>query len=156
MKGRIFIIIAVMTLLIAIGVNAEVTGIESGGSVMLAGESSPVFVVGKVTHDGTPVPGAQVSISCGIEPEAVVSTDSNGRYAKDYTGSDGCKEGSPVSVSAYVESTGADGSNTGEILDYYDVVEIAIVDVHVPEFGTIAAGVALFGAGAAYVLRRKR
>jgi hypothetical protein len=113
----------------------------------------PRYVVGTVyDSSNNPISGASVTADCNGDARGA-STDSEGDYWIDYSDSTMCDEGDTVEVEATVGSATAEGSGT---MKDFAVVKLAIVDVFIPEFTTIAALAALGGAAAiVYVKRRK-
>jgi hypothetical protein len=118
--------------------------------------SGPI-VCGKVYLQGTDplqiVSGASVSVDCNDNVLAA-TTSNEGQYCVCYA-SDECSADDTVEVTATKGSSS--GSNTGVVENGWCGLDIAIVDVFIPEFSAIAAGVALIGSGIGFLaLRRKK
>jgi hypothetical protein len=112
----------------------------------------PVIVAGTIYGGDhtTEISGADVVIQCHGETKYATS-DSGGDYAVDMSGT-ACVLGDTVTVTATKE--GQSGQDSDSVLNY-TFIDLAIVDVSIPEFGTVAAGLGLVGAAAAYFWRRK-
>ena len=96
-----------------------------------------VFAIGEVIDgNGDPIASADISATCRGNTLTDV-TDSNGRYGVDFTGI--CAVDDTVVVTATYQ--GCTGTSSGQIKDY-QVVQIAVIDVVIPEFTTIAVPVA--------------
>jgi hypothetical protein len=112
-----------------------------------------IFVVGTI-YDGNhnEVEGAKVLVTChGLTREATSQAD--GDYWVQFEEYTPCMVNDPVTVTATKGTmTGTETDNVEE----YSLIDLAIVDVTIPEFGTIAAAAALAGAGAVYFLRQKK
>jgi hypothetical protein len=104
------------------------------------------------------VPGATVEITCGGSLQTVESKI-DGTYSVNYD-SEGCHEGSTLSVHAFKEGVG-ENTVTGNIYDDYPVPELdlnlGVVNVPlVPEFGLIVGVLTILGAvGVFFVVRRR-
>ena len=103
----------------------------------------------------TVVPSAAVTVTCTHGTDFVRTTTSNGAgvYSVVFPASQ-CAVGDLVTVEAV--SGSADGSNTGTV-DHTGrcLVNTGIVNVSIPEFGLIAASVAVVGALGIFIYRRK-
>jgi hypothetical protein len=95
-------------------------------------------------QEGNEVAGASVDIECN-EMSDTVESDSDGIYSVLYDADD-CDAGDTVYVNAQKSGIGS-GSNSGEVCGT-DVCpfNVALIDVTIPEFTVIAAGIALIGA----------
>ena len=116
----------------------------------------PTYVTGNVYwSDGvTPVEGASVEVNCnGFLRNDV--TDAGGNYDVEYSAIE-CSSGDAVSVTATKDD--AEGTNDGDVMCHSQECpfDIAIVDVQIPEFGVVAAGLALVGAIAGFAVLRRR
>jgi hypothetical protein len=121
---------------------------------VLAQTCDPVYVSGEIiTNDNIeqPVDGATVDVYCNSN---LLSTTSlpDGSYAVKYVDC-ACKWGDSVTVTATKGS--ATGSNTGTVNWDFAEVDISVVNVSIPEFGVIAASVAMIGALGGLVLFRR-
>jgi hypothetical protein len=118
--------------------------------------SSPAItqVSGEVTHNGSPVDGANVTVTC----DSVTgndTTDSDGGYLVTFAKAD-CPNGSTATSAA--SKGGLNGNNSGPVNKLSSKLNIAIVDVSVvPEFGLIGlTGAALIGGAGFMVMRRRQ
>lgn len=109
-------------------------------------------VTGVITNMGNPVASAVVTVTCGTTVK-VDSTDANGSYLVTFTTAD-CPFGSTVKVVA--KKGGYSGSASGTVHGVTTKLNIAIVNVSIPEYGWIggilAAGT---GVGAIAFTRRR-
>lgn len=111
-------------------------------------------ISGTVTHNGGPVAGANVTVTCAGNVLTDV-TDAAGGYEVDYVPANLCPPEATASVNAVLG--GLSGSNSGQVGSVTSNLNVALVDVAVvPEMGTIlSVGAALSGAGAFMVVRRR-
>lgn len=124
---------------------------------MVAVSAAPATMVyGKITLDDnvTPVVGADVTVDCNGNILATTS-GADGMYYVFYPNTD-CTAGDMVTVSVDYGDGEATGSGEGEV-SFSEVCKIntSLVNVSIPEFGVIAAGVALIGAVAIFAVKRK-
>lgn len=116
----------------------------------------PTYVTGTVFWaDGvTPVDGASVEVDCNGFIRNDVS-DVQGNYDVQYTALE-CASGDSVYVTA--SKGDAEGTNSETVMcDSQECpFNIALVDVQIPEFGVVAAGIALVGAVAGFAVLRRR
>lgn len=131
-----------------------VLGMASVSAIHLA----PSSVAGVVYDmNNQPVPGAEVTVTCNeLEQETVTLND--GSYAVQFTNeynqdNQYCVEGDTVDVTA--EKDEASGSSSG-LVNNYIFVRMAVVNVQIPEFSEITAGIALLGAGAVFLILRRK
>jgi hypothetical protein len=118
--------------------------------------SADSYVMGKVT-DGSnnPVAGVALDINCDGEL-ASTTTDAYGLYVVGLDSPD-CDPGDM----AYVTATDYDVTNSGEVCNgpesnlQCDGIDLALVNLTIPEFGMIAGAVALVGALGIFMYRRK-
>ncbi len=121
--------------------------------------SPPSSLVAGVVYDmdNQPVPGAEVTVTCNdIVKETVTLSD--GSYAVKYFNFYNQNEQyCVVGDTAYVlaEKDEASGSNSGSVNNFI-VVKMAVVNVQIPEFSEITAGIALLGAGAVFLILRRK
>jgi len=122
----------------------------SGDSVIIIPFS---IVTGTVTYgNGSIVPGADVDVTCN-NVTGTATTDLFGNYDVAFSSTD-CKFGDPVSVTA--SKSPASGSNTGNMCAAGECeFPIGLVDVQIPEFGLIAASLAVVGALGIFMFKRK-
>ncbi len=124
------------------------------------------FVTGIIySEDGSELGGANVTVTCNDGLNTIVratvsskESTSKGVYFVPF-GGDTCPDGSVI----HAEASNGDstGSAEGEmddsgITDLSFKVNFATVDVFIPEFGTIAAGIAVLGSLCGVFLIRKR
>jgi hypothetical protein len=110
-------------------------------------------VTGVVTKNQMAVEGASVTVLCQGNTETD-TTDAQGSYLVTYPIAS-CPFGSTVKVTA--QKNGESGTNSGTVQGYTTKLNLAIVDVPIPEFGAIgalAAGAA--GIGLVMVTRRRK
>jgi hypothetical protein len=112
-------------------------------------------VNGTVTKGGSPVKNAKVQVTCGTTTKKA-HTDASGAYLVVFKIAK-CPAGSTVNVTASKNHVGS-GSNSGTVSPYNtDKLNVAIVNVSVPEFGLIGlTGATLIGGGAFMVTRRRQ
>jgi hypothetical protein len=124
-------------------------------------ETSPPTLITGIVKDaqGNPVSDAAVSATCnGYGPESTTS-DIEGNYLVIYDYCD-CSYGNEVSVTA--EKDGQKGTNNvpewclGDPENEGCPIDIALLDVSIPEFGIVLGGVALVGAFGAFLIMRKK
>ncbi len=142
MKKRISLFIATVLTMVALPAATFAT-------------SAPAVtqVSGTVTHNGSPVDGANVTVACG-SVTGNDTTDSGGGYLVTFPKAD-CPDGSTATASASKGSLG--GSNSGQVTKLSTKLNIATVDVSVvPEFGLIGLTGATLVGGAAFVVMRRR
>ncbi|MEM4710894.1 MAG: hypothetical protein QXL18_03040 [Candidatus Woesearchaeota archaeon] len=133
------------------------------GLVLLAGFVSayPTVVTGTVYDSSSnPVVGASVTVVCehsGVNSTQYTTSVVGGTYIAQFFNypTVECDYGDQVWVTAtYNDLTGsATGNACSEETNC--PIPVALVDVTIPEFGVIAAGLALIGAIAIFAIRRK-
>lgn len=104
------------------------------------------------TNSNAPLAGANVSVSCNSNSGSDVS-DVDGAYLVSFLAAN-CPLGSTITVSAVKDSMS--GTSTGTASKVTTKLNVAVIDVSVPEIGTIAAISALAVAGGAMVYSRRR
>jgi len=140
MNKRLFGIVAVLTVLMSVSVLADVT---VHGTVKLADG---------VTDAG---PGVEVTVECDNGDDVISDsdfTDANSEYAVTFT-TEECDLGDEVVAS--VPGMEVSDEVTEEDLRLEDLY-ILNIELSIPEFSAIAAGVAFAGAGLGYVALRRR
>ncbi|HEX6462486.1 MAG TPA: hypothetical protein VFZ58_04435 [Candidatus Saccharimonadales bacterium] len=109
-------------------------------------------VTGVITDSGVPTEGAEVTVICGAFTEKD-TTDKFGSYLVTFKYSD-CPPGSTVKVTA--KKGDKTGSKTGRVVGVTTKLNIALVNVDIPEYGLIGAILATgAGAGALIYTRRR-
>jgi hypothetical protein len=122
--------------------------------LMVGFVSANAYVTGTVKYqNSTPVNGASVQVDCNAQTE-FTSSDTDGTYIVYFAS--GCDAGDNASVTATKDAQS--GTNTGQVCNE-DVVtcpiNVAVVDVTIPEFTVIGATlVALAGIGIIAYRRR--
>ncbi|MFH1249057.1 MAG: hypothetical protein V1660_02805 [archaeon] len=101
----------------------------------------------------SPVALADVDVTCNGNMLSTTASV-NGDYCVCFTS--GCTTGDAVSVTATDEASDASGTETGTVDLFGCSLNISIVDVFIPEFSAIAAGVALIGSGVGFAMLRRR
>jgi hypothetical protein len=114
--------------------------------------SAQSVVAGKVTHNGTPVNGANVTAVCNTNSKDAY-TNQNGDYAVEFAVNE-CPDGETATVVA--SKNGMGGTGNGQVDGVTATLNIAIVNVAVPEFGVIAGIVGSIGAAGAFLVIRRR
>jgi hypothetical protein len=113
------------------------------------------YVTGTVTDSGNnPMPGVALSVQCNSDSTTTTS-EADGTYIIGLP-NPSCKPGD----TAYVTATAYDVTKSGvvcdSVLDHINChIDIALVDVTIPEFGVIAGAAALVGALGIFIYRRK-
>ncbi len=143
-----FLALVVLTSLGLVGVSAD----------------SETIVAGKIyeTDDmtGPVVSGADVTVDCYHDGDSSPNTEEttsadNGAYGVGFD-EDECDDEDEVIVTATKD--GMSGSKSGNVTgDFIGDLNVAIINVSIPEFSAIAASIALIGSGIGFlVLRKKR
>lgn len=124
------------------------------GGILIApvAASAQSVVAGKVTYNGQPVNGANVTAVCNSFSKDA-HTNQQGDYALEFT-VDECPDGQTATVVASKDGMG--GSGSGQIDGVSATLNIAIVNIAVPEFGVIAGIVGSIGAVGAFLVIRNR
>jgi hypothetical protein len=124
-----------------------------GAASVSAATPPQTDVTGVITTKGTPVVGATVTAECGGAVE-VDTTNAQGAYLVVFNPLD-CPFGSTVKVTA--KKGGQMGSSSGTVQGVTTKLNIAIVNVSIPEFGTMAGLLASgLGVGAILYTRRRQ
>jgi hypothetical protein len=131
---------------VGIAVILPVSAFADGGTSTIAGT---------VTSNGSPVVGANVSVAC--DGHTLTSgTTLGGGYIVTFSSSD-CPAGAIATVTA--NKGGGTDSKTGKVDNLSKsptVINLAIINVSVPELGALtAAGAAVLGGAAFMMIRRK-
>ena len=110
-------------------------------------------VTGTVTSNGHGVKGAKVTVVCDHHAKTD-TTDASGAYLVVFKAKD-CPAGSHVDVVAKKKKQG--GYNSGTATPVDTKLNVAMVNVSLPEFGLIGlTGAAIIGGGAFMVMRRRQ
>ncbi len=113
--------------------------------------ATPTIVNGHVYQQGTStgVPDVLVTVTCDSLVPATDMTNSAGYYVVEFL--EDCDLGDSVTVCA-----GDGNCEDGTIIGIPDWKNISYVNLEIPEFGLIAASVALAGAVAGFIFLRKK
>lgn len=120
-------------------------------TMSFAAADTPLLVNGHVYQQGTSigVPNVNVTVTCN-SVSLWDMTDAQGVYVVEFFS--GCGVGDTVNVCA-----GDNNCETGTVISIPRFTKnIAYVNLEIPEFGLIAASVALAGAVAGFVFLRKK
>jgi hypothetical protein len=122
-----------------------------GSAVAQCGPGETI-VGGQITEldHVTPVSGATVTVDCNGVTESATSL-ADGSYVVCYDKED-CTVGQDAYVSAVKD--GASGDNNGKVIGR-TMLDVAIVNVSIPEFGVVAAGTVLVGSVVLFAMMRK-
>jgi len=121
--------------------------------VAMVSASSLTVISGTVYDgDGNVVSDASITVECnGYYKYA--TTDSNGNYQVVFPQSK-CADEDTVTITAEKDGLGSN-TNEGTVQGGECVVDTAIIDVTIPEFTVVAAGLALVGAVAGFAVMRR-
>jgi hypothetical protein len=109
-------------------------------------------ITGVVTNNGQPVSGARVTVVCNSFNKQD-QTDETGTYLVTFEAKQ-CPAGEKATVVASKKNMG--GTNSGTVDKITNKLNIAIVNVSVPEYGLITGiGATLIGAGVFLTARRQ-
>jgi hypothetical protein len=109
-------------------------------------------VSGTVTNNGVGVSGAKVTVVCDNNARHD-TTDASGGYLVTYPAKD-CPAGSHVDVVATKKKSGGYDSGTANPID--TKLNVALVNVSLPEMGLITGAAAVLGAGVTFLVVRRR
>ena len=119
--------------------------------------SNSSTISGTVTNNGKPVNGASVTVVCNNNVKKTKTTAA-GAYSVTYKPASLCPNGAKATVVATLKKKG--GVNTGTVLGNgtdHGVINVAIINVDLPEYGVVIGGIAaILGAGAFLVIRRRQ
>jgi hypothetical protein len=111
------------------------------------------IVAGKVTHNNQAVSGANITVVCNTHSQNT-TTNSNGDYGVTYDPAD-CPDGKVATVVA--SKNGMGGTNSGTVGATGAInLNIAIVNVSIPEFGVITGFAGMAAAGGLFIYTRRR
>jgi hypothetical protein len=110
-------------------------------------------VTGVISENGNPIKNAKVTVTCNGTTKTD-KTNKSGTYRVEYKEKK-CAKGSTVTVSASTKD-GKSGTSTGKADEVTTKLNVAVVNVSVPEIGTIASIAALIVAGGAIFYVRNR
>lgn len=137
---------------------ATVVGVVSLFLMLIpaAASASPAYtdVSGVISYDGHHVgKGVEVAVVCNGNT-LTDKTNKSGTYLVQFTTKQ-CKMGSEVTVTATYD--GVTGNNRGKAKCETNELNIAIINVDVPEFGTAAGiGAVTLSVGAFMIIRRRQ
>lgn len=118
----------------------------------VAASELPTVVTGHVyAEDGyTPLPGMDVSVTCNAV-EKTNTTNSQGQYTVEFNVTEDCDIGDLVEV-----CVNEDVCESDYVTETPFWKNIVYINLQIPEFGIVAATVALAGAVAGFFLLRKK
>jgi hypothetical protein len=121
------------------------------------GNPTQTIVTGNVTHNGSPVSGASVTVTCDGNILVDPLTDSDGSYQVTFIPSSLCPDES-TATAVSTGPGGLHGSNSAPVTAVTTKINISTVNVSVvPELGMITAGsAAILGGGAFMIVRRRQ
>jgi hypothetical protein len=119
----------------------------------MATPSGTTYIAGTITHNGSPVSGASVAVTCNSNVLDSSTTVAGGYIVQFPSGE--CPDSSTAGVAASKGALG--GSNSGTVYGLTTDINLALVNVSlVPELGLITGvGAAVLGGGAFLVIRRQ-
>ena len=120
-------------------------------AAMAAGSHTDVS--GVVSNNGSPVKNATVMLHCNGTTKTV-HTDKTGTYVASFNFKK-CPTGSTITADASKGGVGA-GSTSGIATPQTARLNILLLNVAIPEYGTIAGILAVIGAGGALLVTRRR
>lgn len=124
-----------------------------GASASVGALAGKTDVTGVITANQTAVAGAEVTVTCNGKTE-MDTTDANGSYLVVFSNTD-CVFGSTVKVVA--KKDGMSGVATGTVHGITTKLNLAIVNVEIPEYGLIGAAIsAATGLGFIAYMRRRQ
>ena len=109
-------------------------------------------VTGFIQNGGQAVKDANVSVKCDGKTKTT-KTNNHGLYSVRFNGNL-CPDGSTVTVTATKDNLS--GTTTGTAYGVNCRLNVAIVNVAVPELGTVAALTAAVGGAGAFLYQRRR
>lgn len=139
---------------VILGVFAAILASVGGVAPTVSAAPASTVITGVVTLNHMAVPGAMVSTVCGGSVQADTS-DGQGAYLVSYPTAQ-CPFGSTVKVTA--QKDGKSGVSSGTVQGITTKLNLAIVNVAIPEFGmtgTLLAGAAGIGL-ISYIRRRQQ
>jgi hypothetical protein len=140
-----------MKRLISMILSAGVLAIVLPATALAAPATTDVS--GVVTDNGKPVAGAHVTVVCDNNAKHT-TTDGSGSYLVTYPIA---KCANNTKATAVATKGGLGGVNSGNVNQINTKLNIAIVNVSLPEFGVIAGfAAAIIGGGAFLVIRRRQ
>jgi hypothetical protein len=136
-----------LTILAAVGIAVMIPAASFAASTQ-------TDVTGTVTNNGQVVSGASVTVVCNNHSKTTTS-DSTGAYLVTFSGKN-CPDKSQATVVAH--KAGKGGVSNGTVNPYGSLdLNVAIINVALPEFGIVTGiGAAVVGAGAFLVIRRRQ
>jgi hypothetical protein len=119
-----------------------------------ASNPAVTYVSGTITHNGSPLSGANVTVNCNGNVLNDVSK-ADGGYIVQYSPASLCPDGANATVSASLNDL--NGSNSGPVTKLTSKLNVDVVNVAVvPELGVISAiSASIIGVGAFMIVRRR-
>ncbi len=143
MKKRMLMGISLLAMLLGIGLVPQVVDAAAPVSTR---------VTGVISHDGSPMADAEVTVTCGAFSETD-TTDAGGSYLVTFAASD-CPLGSTAQIKA--KKGDMSGTATGEVQGVTTKLNTAVVNASLPEYGLIAGLLATGAGGGAIIFARRR
>ena len=144
MRKKIATIVAALSLLVTFAVPSIASAAPTTGT--------KTNVSGVIMNNGAPVKGAHVTVVCNNYARST-KTNNAGQYSVTF-GKGQCPVGDTVTVVA--SKGGKGGVNSGKVTTGTVKLNVAIVNVALPELG-LATGVgSLFAAGAGFLVVRRK
>lgn len=143
---------------ITVGIATLATALALSAGQVMAQVIAQTWVSGTVYNSShVPVSGGSITVHCGSATQ-VASIGADGNYGVSFSQTD-CKAGDTASATASTSdgsgSNAATVENTtvnGPIVD----LDVAVVDITVPEFGMIGGMVTMLGAAGSYLYMRAK
>jgi hypothetical protein len=122
-------------------------------SAMAVTPTGTTYIAGTITHNGSPVSGASVAVTCNSNVLDSSTTVAGGYLVQFPAGQ--CPDSATAGVAASKGALG--GSNSGTVDSLTTDINLALVNVSiVPELGLITGiGATIMGGGAFLVLRQR-
>lgn len=149
---KVSLLLASLVALVVL-VPATVSAATSSTTATTTAPAQKTTVTGFITNNKQPVKNADVTVICNNNA-LYTSTDKTGLYSVTFKKGK-CAVGATVNVTATKKKLG--GVSSTKIVAGTSKLNVAIVNVAVPEFGLITgAGAAIVGGGALLYARRKQ
>lgn len=141
---------ALKKILLSVTASVGISLLIPASSFALAAQTN---ITGTVTNNGNPVAAANVVVVCNSNSRSD-DTDTSGGYLVQFTAAE-CPSGKNATVVATKDNKG--GTNSKTVTAQTSKLNVAIVNVALPEFGVVAGmGAAVIGGGAFMVIRKKQ
>ncbi len=134
----------------------SITGLLAGLILLpmsVSAAPATTSISGAITNNGSPVFHAKVTVTCNGHVKHV-SSNNVGGYLANFKAAN-CPNGSHVIVSATKKGTG--GSSSGTVAALTSKLNVSVINVSVPELGTVVGiSAAVLGAGSFLIIRRRQ